>query len=105
MASDLKLVTPNYLLIHMHIAHMAWALLATFEAITASKQPQRSNMTPESNSVTSITYVPMSLWPLSATISRMFHGGGEIPARDQRRGARTLVKIAGELMTIRKVGS
>ena len=36
---------PNYVLIHVHIAYMAWTLFAAFKATTASKQPQISNMT------------------------------------------------------------
>ena len=43
--SDLKfeISGSNYLLIHEHIAYMVWALLASSEATTAPKQPQRSN--------------------------------------------------------------
>ena len=51
---------PIYLLIHVHIDYMIWALLAASEAITASKQPQRSNMTSDLNSGTQITYFSMS---------------------------------------------
>ena len=51
-----------------------------------------SNMTSEINSVTLITSVPMSLWPLSATISRILHGGQK-PAIDERCAACTLVII------------
>ena len=40
LTSDIE---PNYLLIHEHIAYMVWALLASSEATTAPKQPQRSN--------------------------------------------------------------
>ena len=45
--SDLRfeISDPNYILIHVHIAYMVWALLAASEATTASKQPQRSNLT------------------------------------------------------------
>ena len=41
--SDLRfeISDPNYLLIHVHIADMAWALRAASEVTTASKQPQR----------------------------------------------------------------
>ena len=42
---------PNKLL-----AYMVWAILAASEATTASKQPWRSNLTPDSKLVTSITY-------------------------------------------------
>ena len=57
--SNLRFETsdPNYLLIHVHIAYMEWALLAASKATTASKQPQRSNLTSDFKSVTSITYV------------------------------------------------
>ena len=60
--SDLRfeISDPNYLLIHVHIDYMIWALLAASEAITASKQPQRSNMTSDLNSGTQITYFSMS---------------------------------------------
>ena len=66
-ASDVKsdlsfeISDPNYLLIHVHIAYMVWALLTASEATTASKQPRRSNLTSDFKSVTSFTYVPMSL--------------------------------------------
>ena len=57
--SDLRIEIsdPNYLLIHVHIDYMVWALLAASEATKASKQPQRSNLTSDLKSVTSITYV------------------------------------------------
>ena len=57
--SDLRfeISDPKYLLIHVHIAYMVWALLAASEATTASKQPRRSNLTPDFKSVTSIIYV------------------------------------------------
>ena len=35
---------PNYLLIHVHIVSMVWALLAASEVTSSSKQPLRSNM-------------------------------------------------------------
>ena len=63
MASEVKsdlrfeISDPNYLLIHGHIAYMVWVLLAASEATTASKQPQRPNLTSDLKSVTSITYV------------------------------------------------
>ena len=38
------------------------ATLVVPEAIAASNQPRRSDLTSIFNSVTSITYVPMSLW-------------------------------------------
>ena len=40
---------------------MAWALLAASEAITASKQPQRSNLNSYLKSVTPITYLSMCI--------------------------------------------
>ena len=40
---------------------MVWALLAVSEAITASKQPQRSNLTSDLKSVTPITYLSMCI--------------------------------------------
>ena len=36
---------PNYLLFFVHDAYIEWTLLAASEATTASKQPQRSNLT------------------------------------------------------------
>ena len=53
---------PKYLLIHVHIVYMVWALLAACEATTASKQPPRSNLTSNLTSVTPITY--LSMWIL-----------------------------------------
>ena len=49
---------PNYLLIHVHIAYMysLWVLLAASKVTTASKQPQRSNLTSDLKSVTPFTY-------------------------------------------------
>ena len=64
-----KIIDLNYLLIHVHIAYMVWALLAASEATTASKQPRRSNWTSDLKSVTSFTLVPMSLWALMASNS------------------------------------
>ena len=61
--SDLKfkITDLNNILIHVHIAYMIWNALATSEVTTASKQPQRSCLTSDFKSVTSITYVAMSL--------------------------------------------
>ena len=52
---------PNYLLIHVHIAFMVWALLAASEATTASKQPQSSNLASDLKSVTPFTYLSMCI--------------------------------------------
>ena len=52
---------PNYPLIHFHIAYMEWTLLAASEVTTAAQQPRRSSLTSYFKSVTSITYVAMSL--------------------------------------------
>ena len=43
--------------------------LVASEAMAASKKPQRSDLTSNFNSVTSITYVPMSLWLPKASMS------------------------------------
>ena len=61
--SDLifQISDPNYLLIHVHITSMVWALLAASEVTTASKQPQRSCLTSDFKSVTSIIYVATCL--------------------------------------------
>jgi len=57
MTSDLQSATLNTL----------WILPPkTSEAMAASKRPQRSHLTSKFNSVTLITYVPMSLWLLNA---------------------------------------
>ena len=48
----------NYRLIHVHIVSLVVTpYLAAFEATTMSKQPWRSNLTPDLKSVTSITYL------------------------------------------------
>ena len=61
--SDLRfeISDPNYLLIHVHIAYMVWALLAASEATTASKQPRRSNLASDLKAVTPITYSSMCI--------------------------------------------
>ena len=61
--SDLRfeISGPNYLLIHVHIAYMVWALLAASEATTASKQPQSSNLASDLKSVTPFTYLSMCI--------------------------------------------
>ena len=48
------------------------ALSVASEAMAASKRPRRSHMTSDLNSMTLRTYVPMSLWPLNATIYSIF---------------------------------
>ena len=45
----------NYVPIHVHIDYMEWTLLAASEAPAASKQPQRSNITTDLKSVTTMT--------------------------------------------------
>ena len=42
------------------------AILVASEAFVASKRPRRSRLTSKLNSVTSVTYVPMLLWPVNA---------------------------------------
>ena len=51
------------------------AFLVASEAMATSKRPQRPQLASELKSVTSITYVPMSLCLLYATISLMAHTG------------------------------
>ena len=53
------------------------AILVAFEAMAASKRPRRSHLTSKFNSVTSITYVFMSLWPLTVTFHQIFPEGEE----------------------------
>ena len=67
---------PNYLLIDAHIAYMIRKVLAASEVTTASKQPRRSSLTSYFKSVTSITYVAMSLDALTCPIL-LIRGGGE----------------------------
>ena len=57
--SDLRfeISDPNYLLIHVHIVYMVWALLAASEATTASKQPRRSKLSLQVKLVTPIYYM------------------------------------------------
>ena len=51
-------------------------ILVTSEAMAASKRPPRSHLTSELNSVTSITYVTMLLWPLNASSDSILPEGG-----------------------------
>ena len=44
---------------------------SSLEVTTASKQPRRSSVTSYFKSVTSITHVALSIWPLTAWISKM----------------------------------
>ena len=67
---------PNYLQIHVHIAYMIRNVLAASEVTTASKQPQRSCLTSDFKSVTSITYVAMSLDAPTCPVFLMSGGGG-----------------------------
>ena len=48
------------------------AILVASEAMATSKWPRRSHLTSEFNSVTSITYVAMLLWPLTASSDSIF---------------------------------
>ena len=65
----------NYPGIYVHVAsnyHFGGpitGILVASEAMAASKRPQRSQMASELNSVTSITYVHMSFWPLNPSMS------------------------------------
>ena len=54
---------------------MIWNVLAASEVTTASKQPRRSCLTSDFKSVTSITYVAMSLDALTCPI--LLIRGGE----------------------------
>ena len=47
-------------------------ILVASEAMEASKQPQRSLLASDLNSVTLNTYVPLSLWPITVTIHQIF---------------------------------
>ena len=46
------------------------------EAMAASKRPRRSHLTSKFNSVTSITYATMLLWPLNASSDSISPGEG-----------------------------
>ena len=48
---------PNYLLIHVHIVFMVWALLAASEATTVSKQRLRLKLSLQVKLVTPIYYI------------------------------------------------
>ena len=50
------------------------AILVASEAMVASKQPLRSHLNSELNTVTSITYVTMPPWPLNTPIDLIFPG-------------------------------
>ena len=43
-------------------------MLVASEAIVSSKKPRRLRLTSKLNSVTSISYVPMLLWPVKASL-------------------------------------
>ena len=60
------------------------AILVASEAITASEQPQRSNLFSKSKSVTSITYDAMLLWPLRALMSSIKQRRGDLSSIDLR---------------------
>ena len=45
------------------------AISVAFEVMEASKQPLRLHLTSKLNSMTSITYVALLLWPLNASMS------------------------------------
>ena len=66
------------------------AILVASEAMAASKQPQRSHLASELNSVTSITHVTLSIWPLKAFMRQMTRG--DLSSIDER-WLRPLVKI------------
>ena len=72
----------------MCILHIT-ATLVTFEAIVGSKWPLRTS---ESRSVISKTYVPMSPWPLNASMSQIKQEGDRMSSIDER-WLRPLVKI------------
>ena len=61
--SDLifQISDPDYLLVHVHIVYMVWALLLASEATTASKQPQRRNLTSDLKTATPITHLSISI--------------------------------------------
>ena len=61
--SDLRfeISDPKYLLIHVHIVYILWALLAASEATTASKQPRRSYPISYLKSETPNTYISMCI--------------------------------------------
>ena len=52
--------------------------------MAASKRPRRSHLTSKFNSMTSITYVPMLLYPLNASSNSISRGGGGLPSIDLR---------------------
>ena len=54
------------------------AILVASEAMVSSKQPRRLHMTPESNSVTSVTHIAMSFWHLKASMGLINGGKGQL---------------------------
>ena len=56
----------NYLHMHVHIAYMFWThfegFLVASEATTASKRPQRSDLTSDLEFVAQIAYATMFVW-------------------------------------------
>ena len=69
MTSDLKSATLSTQ-VSMHTLP-----ITASEAMAASKRPRRSHLTSKFNSVTLITYVPMSLWLLNAPTDSILTGG------------------------------
>ena len=74
MTSDLTSAT-SITLVSMPIL-LPTAIFVASEAMATSKLPRRSHLTSKFNSVTSITYVTMLLWPLTASSDSIFGGGG-----------------------------
>ena len=83
MTSDLTSVT-LITLVSMPILHPT-AILVASEAMATSKWPRRSRLTSKLNSVTSITYVPMLLWPVKASLRWFKPGSGQALLQDVRQ--------------------
>ena len=66
MASDLK--SAASITVESMCMLLQKATFMAAEALVASKGPQRPNWRSALNSVASITYVPMLLWPLNASL-------------------------------------
>ena len=76
------------------------AILVASEAFVASKRPRRSRPTSKLNSVTSITYVPMLLWPVKALLRWLQrttdNGRGQLWSIDLRASPQVTTQTADD---------
>ena len=74
-----KISDPNYVLLHVHIVYMVWALLAASEATTASKQPRRSKLSLQVKLVTPIYYMTKFQGIFISQKMTLLHGDKQDP--------------------------